>query len=412
MTDRAENTRGMGTTHGLVAFGLAALLALCTVPLLPPRPVEDKAYLYASGALLAGLLASALARRARWASVAPLALSLAFLGAVALLRHGEGGANSTLGPLVMLPVLWIALYRSGRELAVVIAAVGAVFIVPIISVGAPDYPAGELTRAVVWLLVAGIAGFVVHKLVAQVRRTSAEALAHAQAEDEILALVSHDLKNPLGSIAVAAEMLGRETAGLSDTDRRLATMIDREARRTMRRVDDLLLLGQMSAGRLVLREEEVDLAELLEERVEAAAPLAVAHGLDLIFEGIGSRPCRVDADRICQAVDNLIANAIKFTPRGGRVTVSLEDLGEGIAIAVRDTGCGIPEADRAHVFRRFYRAQPVGQAAAGTGLGLSIVTAIARMHHGCVSLESEPSRGTSVTLVLPGELRAVPAGDG
>ncbi|HUA74787.1 MAG TPA: HAMP domain-containing sensor histidine kinase [Solirubrobacteraceae bacterium] len=380
-------------------FALAALFALATIPL-PPSPVDAKAYPVAALVLLVAAVAWVLAPRSARGEASVL-LALLFLLGVALLRDGEGGTRSGLGPLVMLPVFWVALYRSRAELAAVVAGVGAVFLAPAIVVGAPAYPDTEYTRGVVWLLVSGVGGFVVHGLVARWRLSSTAEREARLAKEEFVALISHDLRNPLAAITAASELLGENTQALSERDRRLALMIGREAARTTRLVDDLLLMSRLAADRLALRREPVDVVQLLGRRIEAARTRAVAREVEVSLRGVPLPAQLLDADRIADAVDNLLANAIKFTRPGGRVEVAVRRKGPSLLIEVSDTGDGVSEPERKRVFDRFYRGSAGERAGQGAGLGLAIVEAIAEAHGGSASLTSRPNEGTVVTMALP-----------
>ncbi|MDA0183134.1 ATP-binding protein [Solirubrobacter phytolaccae] len=241
------------------------------------------------------------------------------------------------------------------------------------------------------------------KLVAEVlerRRAEAEA---DRLKNEFFALVSHELRTPLTSIIGYLELVLEEEAGeVPEEQRRFLNVIERNARRLQRLVGDLLFVAQVEAGTLSLDRRDVNLESVVLEAVEAARPRAEQAGVELVAETEPLPALDGDPDRLSQVVDNLVTNAVKFTPTGGRVTVSSKRCEGAAVITVTDTGIGIPEDEQDRLFERFYRARGATDAEVqGIGLGLSIVRAIARGHGGEVSLRSEPGSGTTFTVELP-----------
>jgi signal transduction histidine kinase len=223
-----------------------------------------------------------------------------------------------------------------------------------------------------------------------------------RAKDEFFALVSHELRTPLTAILGYVELLlGEEDAGDGERDRHLE-VIERNARRLLRLVGDLLFAAQVEAGSLLLEPGSVDLPELVRESIAPAQPLARQHGIELHAEVEPLARCRGDRDRLAQVLDNLISNALKFTPPGGRVTVRLASDQGAALLAVRDSGLGIPPEEIPRLFDRFYRAtNATARAVPGAGLGLTIVRAIVEGHDGVVQVESQLGSGTTVTIRLP-----------
>jgi len=222
-------------------------------------------------------------------------------------------------------------------------------------------------------------------------------------KDEFVASVSHELRTPLTSIRGYIElMLDEETGPLNATQRKFLSVVERSTERQMMLVADLLLVAQLGAADLQLDLEPLEVGALVEEAVEAARPTAEAKGIELDF-ATDRRSANVlaDAPRLAQVMDNLISNAIKFTP-AGRVRVQLSSDADEAVIDVADTGIGIPPDEQERLFERFFRATAANtNAIQGTGLGLSIAKAIADAHAGTIELESSGSGGTTFRLTLP-----------
>ena len=223
-------------------------------------------------------------------------------------------------------------------------------------------------------------------------------------KDELVALVSHELRTPLTSIRGYLELLLDEAveADLGATHVDWLNIIDRNAVRLLHLVEDLLLKAQDAAGAITLDRTDVDLATLIEHCVQAGVPVATARGI--VLEGNTDELGTVSADptRIGQVIDNLVSNALKFTPAGGRVDVRAFAHGEGVRIEVADTGVGIPEDEQELLFERFFRtAQAQSAAVPGAGLGLSIAKAIVEAHGGGISCRSRGGTGTTFVVDLP-----------
>jgi signal transduction histidine kinase len=215
--------------------------------------------------------------------------------------------------------------------------------------------------------------------------------------------VSHELRTPLTSIRGYIElMLDEETGPLNETQRKFLSVVERSTERQMMLVADLLLVAQLGAADLQLDLEPLEVGPLVEEAVEAARPIAEAKGIVLDFiTDHRSANVLADAPRLAQVMDNLISNAIKFTP-AGRVLVELSSDADEAVIDVVDTGIGIPPDEQERLFERFFRATAANtNAIQGTGLGLSISKAIADAHAGTIELESSGSGGTTFRLTLP-----------
>jgi len=221
-------------------------------------------------------------------------------------------------------------------------------------------------------------------------------------KDEFVALVSHELRTPLTSIRGYLELLLEESEDLQEMHRDWLSVIDRNSERLLALVEDLLLKAQVSAGRVPLTLTGADLGTIVEQCVKAAAPVAAARELELACSIPGALPVAVDPVRIGQAIDNLISNALKFTPPGGTVRVSVVANGKRARVEVADTGEGMSAADQERLFERFYRTERAQtEAVPGVGLGLSIAKALVEAHSGVISCQSAPGKGSTFTIELP-----------
>jgi PAS domain S-box-containing protein len=221
-------------------------------------------------------------------------------------------------------------------------------------------------------------------------------------KDEFVALVSHELRTPLTSIRGYLELVMDEAEQLPTETRGYLEIVDRNADRLLHLVGDLLLVAQAEAGKLSFDWTDVELVSLAAHCVQAAQPAAEAAGIELGFTSEASEPIVGDPARIGQLLDNLISNAIKFTPVGGHVDVRVEGSARSAVIEVRDSGFGIAPEDQEQLFERFFRTRSAtDKAIAGTGLGLSIAKAIVDAHEGSISVESAERRGTTFRVELP-----------
>jgi signal transduction histidine kinase len=179
-------------------------------------------------------------------------------------------------------------------------------------------------------------------------------------------------------------------------------VVGRNADRLLHLVGDLLLVAQAEAGKLSFDWISVELVPLVAQCVQAAQPAAEAAGVELRFTSEASEPIVGDPARIGQLLDNLISNAIKFTPVGGYVDVLVDASAHSAVIEVRDTGHGIAPEDQEQLFERFFRTQSAtDKAIAGTGLGLPIAKAIVDAHQGSISVDSAVHHGTTFRVELP-----------
>jgi PAS domain S-box-containing protein len=221
-------------------------------------------------------------------------------------------------------------------------------------------------------------------------------------KDEFFALVSHEFRTPLTSIIGYLELVLEEPDALEPETNRFLQVVERNSRRLHRLVGDLLFVAQVEAGRLSLDRSALPLQRVVGECVEAARPGAEDKGVTLSVRAEPVGTLNGDGDRLGQMLDNLISNAIKFTPEGGRVDVFATRRRGGALVEVRDSGVGIPADEQHRLFERFFRSSTATERAIpGVGLGLTISRAIAEAHGGSITFESEEGRGTTFRVELP-----------
>jgi len=221
-----------------------------------------------------------------------------------------------------------------------------------------------------------------------------------ETKEEFFATLSHELRSPLTSVREAAHLLRDGVPGpLNAKQTRLVTLISRSTDRLLRLVNQILELSRLRAGVLPLARASVDMAQVVGRAVEELRPQAEEAGLTLERERVGARfDCVGDEDRLLQVVVNLVANAVRFTPRGGRVAVRLVDAGEELEVQVEDSGVGIPAAALPHIFDSWRQAH---RDRGGTGLGLAVVRGIVQAHGGSIRAERAAGHGTRMTFVIP-----------
>lgn len=222
-------------------------------------------------------------------------------------------------------------------------------------------------------------------------------------KDEFVALVSHELRTPLTSIVGYVELvLDQETGSLSEEQAQYLHVIDRNSRRLQKLVGDLLFVARYRAGKFEIERATIDVGALALECVDAALPTARAAGVELFCNADQQIDMNGDRVRIAQLLDNLVSNALKFTPRGGRVELTATVEGGLIGIEVSDTGIGISKEAQEHLFEKFFRSsEATKKAIQGTGLGLAISQAIVEAHGGTIVLESEQGLGSTFRVSLP-----------
>lgn len=222
-------------------------------------------------------------------------------------------------------------------------------------------------------------------------------------KDEFVAVLSHELRTPVTSINGYVELLlGGEPGPLTETQERFVRIVGRNNARLLGLIEEMLLLAEAESGQLSLRRETVDIRVIVAEAIESAAPRAEAKSIELSEQTNG--PAVVDADRgrLAEIADNLISNAIKYTPERGRVEARVYRHDGEVRLDVTDSGIGIKAEELPHLFGRFYRTEAARDAAIpGTGLGLAITRALVIAHGGVIEVTSKPGDGSTFRVRLP-----------
>ena len=221
-------------------------------------------------------------------------------------------------------------------------------------------------------------------------------------KDNLISVVSHELRTPLTSILGYLELLDQDRDRLTQRHRHFLGVVGRNAERLLDIVVDLLFVAQARAGHMTLDREPLDLSELAEHAVEGTLPAANERQITITVAPCSDSVVSGDRQRLGQVLDNLLSNALKFTPRNGSVEVRLSASRDYVVLEVADTGIGISAGAQRELFTRFFRTDAAIEAAIqGTGLGLSIVKAIVDGHGGQVSVESIEGEGATFTVNLP-----------
>ncbi|HSN53386.1 MAG TPA: ATP-binding protein [Candidatus Sulfomarinibacteraceae bacterium] len=220
-------------------------------------------------------------------------------------------------------------------------------------------------------------------------------------KSKFFANISHELRTPLTLILAPLAELAE--AATDDAARQHVRVIRRNAERLLGLINDLLDLSRLDAGGLRLNLAETDVRTVAASVSENSLPAAMAEGIDLELDcDAPTRKIWGDAHRLEIVLTNLVSNAIKFTPAGGRIEVRVRDLDSGVRLEVEDTGPGIPEADRVRVFERFFQVHPTDRRReGGVGIGLALAKELVELHGGTISVESPGPTGTTFAVFLP-----------
>jgi signal transduction histidine kinase len=274
-----------------------------------------------------------------------------------------------------------------------------------------------LSAVVLTVILAAVAGAIlvwfIRRQLLDVRVAYEKALTGAEeaaiAKDRMLATVSHELRTPLTSILGWTSLLR-----MRDSDRELEqlalTSIEQSARLQARLVEDLIDVSRMTAGKLRIEVADIDVAGALAAAVETMTPAADAKGVTLNTSVAGDDLRMAgDATRLQQVFWNLISNAVRFTPAGGRVDVTAARDGDAIVVRVADTGMGIDRAFLPHIFEPFAQQNASARSSSGLGLGLDIARQLVELHGGTIEARSEgPGRGAEFMVRLPGTTASAP----
>jgi signal transduction histidine kinase/CheY-like chemotaxis protein len=358
-------------------------------------------------------------RSVAWAYV------VAVVGAIAVTMTRalfDGVVGSVAGTFVFLLAVLAAGVTGGWKpgcLATGLAALGVLFFVP------PGYTLRipNLTDAV--RLLAYLAGGIAISLLCEglrrawerieerqrqleleiaERRRAEEQLREAdRRKDEFLATLAHELRNPLAPLSNALQLWSFAEKNGHEMDN-LRAMMKRQVDQMTRLIDDLLDVSRISRGKIQLRNARVDVGAILSEAIELHQSLAQVGGHKLRFD-VPSDPLLVegDATRLLQSFGNVLHNAIKFTPAGGRIDVTAEAVAADVVVRVRDTGCGIPEPMLSQIFEMFEQVdQSLGRAHGGLGIGLTLVKRLVELHGGTITAHSEGlGKGSEFVIRLP-----------
>lgn len=227
-------------------------------------------------------------------------------------------------------------------------------------------------------------------------------------KSDFIHTISHDLRSPLTAIMGYVELLDR-VGPLNEQQKQFVKHVQNSAQSITTLVNDLLDLGRIEAG-FDTRKDDVSLEQILQFTVDNLGRQIIDKKLDFSVNVDPGLPLlRGNPIRLRQMVDNLLVNAIKYTPEGGKVTVCLRREDSQVIFEVSDTGVGIPPAEQVHIFEKFYRASNAPKGTPGTGLGLAIVRSIVENHQGRIWVESKVGQGTKFVVILPASLETTPA---
>jgi signal transduction histidine kinase len=288
----------------------------------------------------------------------------------------------------------VAPFRRFALLAIPVAFLPAAILIGMTRNDSSEYVDGGVISVVLALLLYRFA--TVLRGLEDARRELRE---QNRLKDELISVVSHDLRTPLTSIMGYLEL-----ALAPDTDprdaRQFLEVVQRNTGRLHRLVEDLLFVSRVQSGTGALSMGVVDVAEIAEATVAAALPAAERAEVDVVCDIRCREQTLGDEHRIAEVLENLLSNALKFTPPGGRVALWVDRVADALVIRVSDTGIGISEDDRRHLFDRFFRAAGA-EGVPGAGLGLSIVKAIVEAHGGQVAVQSTVGSGTTFDVRFP-----------
>ena len=247
------------------------------------------------------------------------------------------------------------------------------------------------------------------QLLVQLEETNAMLKEASRHKSQFMANMSHELRTPLNAIIGFSELLTDAADGQIDeaTRKRFTSQILNGGRHLLALINDILDLSKVEAGQMELRLETVVVAEIVEQVTRTVEPLVGKKGIRLEADASAAGELRADPGKLKQMLLNLVSNAIKFTPEGGRVAISAIRKPGAVEISVADSGIGIAEADQTQIFQEFHQVDPgPGRRHEGTGLGLALTKRFAVLHGGDVRMQSRVNEGSIFTLTLPLEKAA------
>lgn len=222
-------------------------------------------------------------------------------------------------------------------------------------------------------------------------------------KDDMLRIVSHDMRSPLGSIIGLASILKEGDFDTKEEVQELSEMIEFSAESMLKLVNSLLDVAKLESGTIKIEREEVYLRDLLQNILYGFQPIAQKKQITILQQLPEKKLLlHVDRPKLQQIISNLVSNALKFTPSEGKVTITFQDDGKDLILSVSDTGIGISKEMLEEVFKKFGKFQRTGtNKEKGTGLGLSIVKRFVELHNGSIRVDSEEQKGTTFTIRLP-----------
>jgi signal transduction histidine kinase len=258
--------------------------------------------------------------------------------------------------------------------------------------------AASLLAIACGLVMAALVGRRLTRQFHELEAATAAATRAAKARDDVLAVVSHDLRNPLSAIHMAADLV-RETTAEQITRKQVGT-IHNAAERMRRMIEELLETSQLDSGQIELHAEPLDAAEVLDAAGDLFRARAAESGIELQCRGPHVRVV-ADRERVIEVLSNLIGNALKFTPRGGHVAVAAEPQGGDVRFTVVDDGKGLESDQVERVFERGWQADRSHKRGGGLGLGLYICRRLVEAHRGAIGVSSEVGHGARFWFTLP-----------
>lgn len=244
-----------------------------------------------------------------------------------------------------------------------------------------------------------ILGYILYRFTRKLRVAHTETLEAVRVRDEIMAIVSHDLKNPVSAISLNAQMLLRKTADRPELNRNIES-IQHSVKIMLKLIHDILDYSKLEANRLQLEIQKEDFKDIVQETEELFIPQAKSKSIEIINtipEHIPDVKC--DKFRLVQILSNLLSNAIKFSGEGSKVEVKARPVGRELLVEIQDQGPGIPQEQLEHIFDRYWQAKKTAKL--GTGLGLSIAEKLVKAHGGKIWVNSIKNKGTTFSFTVP-----------